>query len=317
MAKEKVPHRQTVRRYQLEKYTGKNSRHTCPNCGHKHTCAKYVDVTTGDYCGDDIGRCNRTERCGYETSPKDNKGQDLYVPSNTVKKEYLENNITNTIDSKFVLKSMEMGDNNFFTFLYNTFDKDIVNKILNRYKVGSDNLWKGATVFWQIDRDYDVRTGKIMLYHAENGKRVKEPYAHLSWAHVPDKRNKFGSIQDYNLTQCFFGEHLLNDDSITAFNVVESEKTAILCSIANPDTYWIATGGLQNINEERLLPFKDKVLTFYPDKGKAFSIWEDKLKPFVGDYQIKISKAIEKAENLEEGEDIGDYILYKHLKTEK
>lgn len=309
MAKEKLPYRQKVRRYQLEKYTGIKSRHTCPSCGHNNVFARYVDVTTGDYASEDVGRCNREERCGYEKSPMDDTGKEFYVPINTIKKEYMASETSSIIDSKYIVNSLNGSSNNFTDFLLAKFDKDVVTSILNRYRVGSASLWEGATVFWQIDRDFDCRTGKIMLYSKETCKRVKEPYNHISWAHSPDKNNAFGSNEDFNLTQCFFGEHLLNNEDVTTFNVVESEKTAILCSIANPSTYWIATGGLQNINEERLLPFKDKKLVFYPDKGKAFEVWKNKLKPFMDGFDIVISSAVEKKVELMEGEDLGDYVI--------
>lgn len=311
MAKEKIPHKK-VRRYKLEKYTGRNSRHTCPSCGTSHAFARYVDVTTGEYLADDIGRCNREERCGYEKSPDDFKGQELFVSASTVKKEYLDNEFTHTIDSKYVVKAMEVGENNFLKYLRKYFDPILVDQVARKYMIGSDDLWEGATVFWQIDSEWDVRTGKIMLYNPETLKRVKEPYNHISWVHNPDKSNKFGANEDYSLTQCFFGEHLLNQEEFTTFGVVESEKTAILCALSNPKIGWIATGGVQNINETRLAPFKDKELVFYPDKGKAYKIWEDKLKPFMKDYDIKISKSVEKIEELKEGEDLGDYILLKN-----
>lgn len=313
MAKEKKPYTKVLR-YKLEKYTGKNSRHTCPSCGHKHVFSRFVDVTTGEYLADDVGRCNREERCGYQKSPKELGGKELFVETKKVKKSYIEDEITNTISPKFVVKSLESGIDNFTAFLLANFDHDVVRDVLRRYRVGIDNLWENATVFWQIDQDWDVRTGKIMLYDKETGKRVKHPYNHISWAHTPDKNNKFGRTEDFCLTQCFFGEHLLNQENITSFGVVESEKTAILCSIANPESYWIATGGVQNINEERLLPFKDKKLTFFPDKGKAFKVWEDKVKPFEGDYDVTVSKSVENLTELKEGDDIGDYVIIKNKK---
>ncbi|MDC7250822.1 MAG: DUF6371 domain-containing protein [Sphaerochaetaceae bacterium] len=313
MAKEAKPFTK-VPRYRLEKYSGKNSRHTCPSCGHKNVFSRFIDVTTGEYVADDVGRCNREERCGFQKSPSAADGKEFYVTTKKVKKAYVEDEITHLINPKFVVKSMGSGMDNFTSYLMKHFDHDVVRDILRRYRVGIDNLWENSTVFWQIDQNWDVRTGKIMLYDENTGKRVKQPYNHISWVHVPDKNNKFGNTHDFSLTQCFFGEHLLNIDEITTFGVVESEKTAILCSIANPDSYWIATGGVQNINEERLLPFKDKKLVFYPDKGKAFKVWEDKIAPFKGDYDVSMSNSVENSKELKEGEDIGDLVIYKFAK---
>lgn len=303
----------TQPRIRLEPYRGGESRVDCPSCGAKKSFARFIDITNGEYVGNNFGRCNRSEKCGYQLSPTgdDFKGKKLEVNSNEVLEQFREKEITNLIPSNYLLKSINERPNNFTQFLYGVFDKEVVDRILKRYKLGSIEMWeKDATIFWQIDREYDVRTGKIMLYDSETGKRVKKRFNHITWAHTPFRDDKFGNNPDFCLTQCFFGEHLLNEDS-KEFHIVESEKTAIICSIANPKTYWLSTGGLQNINEQRLLPFKDKKLIFYPDKGKAFEEWTKKLIPFMNDYNIVISKSVEKMENLKMGDDIGDFILKK------
>lgn len=33
-----------------------------------------------------------------------------------------------------------------------------------RYRIGTNNHWPNATIFWQIDQQQKVHTGKIMLY---------------------------------------------------------------------------------------------------------------------------------------------------------
>jgi len=315
MAKEvKQTKNSSVHRFILEPYKGLDSRFTCPSCRKKHSFTRYVDITTGNYFGDDFGRCSREINCGYIKSPtgKDIKNKELFVDSSKVKKEFI--NLTDRIsliDSKLMLRSLsEYKNNNFIKFLLKYFDSEQVNKVIEKYKIGTSNKWKGATIFWQIDKEWDVRTGKIMLYDEDTGKRVKKPYNHITWVHNPDKDLKEKSITDFNLKQCFFGEHLIND-SVKNYSIVESEKTAILCSLLNPKITWLATGGLQNINEERLLPLKDKKLIFYPDKGEAYNKWCDKLEIFMNDYDIKVSDILNKDERLEEGEDLADLGLIK------
>lgn len=89
-------------------------------------------------------------------------------------------------------------------------------------------MWGGATVFWQIDRNGNVRAGKIMGYNAETGHRVKEPFNQVSWVHSVRK------VQDFRMKQCLFGEHLLSDTSSTISSkpvaIVESEKTALVAA---------------------------------------------------------------------------------------
>lgn len=306
----------TQPRIRLEPYRGSKSRIDCPSCGSKKTFARFIDITSGLHLGDQFGRCNREEKCGYNLSPtgEDFKDKTLMVSSNDIMEKFRDKDITNLMNPKFVNRSLNEREDNFLTFLYNKFKRQAVEQIIKRYKVGSMEMWaQNATVFWQIDQNFDVRTGKIMLYNPNTGKRVKQPFNHITWAHTPYKDNDFGGSPDYCLTQCFFGEHLLNEETVQEFNVVESEKTAIICSIVKPNTYWIATGGLQNINEQRMLPFKGKKLTFYPDKGKAYTEWQKKLKPFMNnpEYDITVSDSVEKMTSLQVGDDIGDLIINK------
>lgn len=49
--------------------------------------------------------------------------------------------------------------------------------------------------------------------------------------------------QEWELPQCLFGEHLLKKYPNKTVALVESEKTAIICSALMPDYIWLATGG--------------------------------------------------------------------------
>lgn len=56
--------------------------------------------------------------------------------------------------------------------------------------------------------------------------------------------------EDWELTQCLFGEHLLPLYPDKPVALVESEKTAVICSGLMPRFLWRATGGKQQINQE-------------------------------------------------------------------
>jgi hypothetical protein len=47
-----------------------------------------------------------------------------------------------------------------------------------------------------------------MLYNANTGKRIKEPFNHATWVHSVLK------LPEFNLQQCFFGEHLLQGNNL-------------------------------------------------------------------------------------------------------
>ena len=109
---------------------------------------------------------------------------------------------------------------------------------MKMYHVGTSYKWGGSTIYWQVDKDDKVRTGKVMLYNPKDGHRVKEPRSYVGWAHA------FLHLPDFNLCQCFFGEHLLAQHPTMSVAIVESEKTAIIASHFIPNFIWLATGGM-------------------------------------------------------------------------
>ena len=61
-----------------------------------------------------------------------------------------------------------------------------------------------------------------MLYNSETGKRIKEPYNHVTWVHSVLHKD------DYNLKQCFFGEHLLSEDKTVQLRWSKARKRQLL-----------------------------------------------------------------------------------------
>ena len=82
------------------------------------------------------------------------------------------------------------------------------------YNIGTSSRYNGGTtVFWQIDTNNKVRTGKLIKYNPSNGKRIKN---NTNWVHSVLK------ISNFNLKQCLFGEHLLNQFPNKTIGIVES-----------------------------------------------------------------------------------------------
>ena len=48
-----------------------------------------------------------------------------------------------------------------------------------------------------------------MQYNPETGKRMKHQSGAIDWVHNKLKKSR-QLLEDFNLQQCFFGEHLLN-----------------------------------------------------------------------------------------------------------
>lgn len=157
---------------------------------------------------------------------------------------------TSYIDLGIVNQSLQRyPENKLFQFLSAQFGETETLKLMKKYMVGTSKYWEGATVFWQMDYQNRVRTGKIMLYNPETGKRIKESNNHVTWVHSVLHK------EDYNLKQCFFGEHLLSEDKSRPVALVESEKTAIIASYYLPQFLWIASGGKNGCFNAIISPF--------------------------------------------------------------
>jgi len=55
--------------------------------------------------------------------------------------------------------------NNFIKYLIDLFGSEITYNLIEKYCIGTSKHWKGATVFYQIDINNQIRAGKIMLYN--------------------------------------------------------------------------------------------------------------------------------------------------------
>ena len=164
-----------------------------------------------------------------------------------------------------------------------------VEEVINLYCVGHGK--HGHTIFWQIDEQGRVRTGKMMKYRPD-GHRDKEATWNFDFIHATlvrhwdaEKREMtdeppypFPHLYDpskQEMRQCYFGMHLLNrwkrNDIEQEVKIVESEKTALLMAIAygnHAKQVWMACGGLENLSREKLKPLIDqgRRIILYPDR---------------------------------------------------
>lgn len=289
-----------MHRYIFQPYKNK-SKGVCPSCKQPNSFVYYVDTETSTLLPFEYGRCDREEKCGYHFSPYENPpkkslGEKVIIPT---KKDYY-----NTLNKSYLNKSLEEQFKDVFSlYLISLFGKKAI-EVLSLYKVGFSSFFGGrSTVFWQISKSGEIRSGKIFKYE-DNGKRKKTPYPCITWVHSFLE-------EDFQLKQCFFGEHLIVEDKKIA--VVESEKTALIMACVKPQYVWIASTQLHGLSDDKLQVLKDCKTTFFPDKG-AFKIWQEKIKD---NNNWKISNFLEKT-SLDDGTDIADYILLeKNLQSKK
>jgi hypothetical protein len=299
-------------RYILEPYKGMNTRYRCPSCQQKDkTFSLYIDTETGEHIHPTVGRCNRESNCGHHYAPKQYFQDNNSSFETPQPKAYKPRPVTPqpkpvSFISAEVFKASLKGHeaNHFVKFLIDLFGVEVASQLVSRYFIATSKHWNGATVFWQIDTQGKVRTGKIMLYSPTTGKRVKEPFNHIYWVHKALKQPEF------ELRQCLFGEHLLIDKT-NPVAIVESEKTAVIASVYLPQFIWVAVGSLTNLNAEKCSILKGRTVTLFPDLN-GFEKWSSKAKELSHLAIFTVSDLLErKATEAErkQGFDLADYLI--------
>ncbi|MDX9798932.1 MAG: DUF6371 domain-containing protein [Bacteroidales bacterium] len=304
-------------KYKLEKYSSK-SKHTCPSCGRAKCFTRYIDTESGQYINDNVGICDHKNSCGYHLPPKEFRAfNDLKDFKNFRPIQKKEKTLCE-IDPyylKLSLKCEIMSD--FETFLRSKFTPEEVDMATERYFLSSNK--DGHVVYWQIDNLSRIRTGKIMAYNPITGKRLKQPQQlnnsttqHLTWVHAELKRQMLLD-KDWQLSQCLFGLHLLNQFPDKRVNIVEGEKTAVIMSIFLPEELWMSTGGFDGLNKEKLMPLKGRQIRLFPDLG-CYDGWLVKAEEIMRQSGLKIDvfKGLEEFDKdlgLKEGDDLADLYL--------
>lgn len=284
----------------LQPYKGKSTRHTCPACKAVQSFTLYLDGNTGQPIHPTVGKCNHENKCGYHYTPRQyfndhpekKKEQTQKQPASQQPKKHppqqfkIQNpmqsaeSTTNKKPSTEIshipyayIKRSASYNSNFVRFLCNYFPKDKIKKAVEDYALGATK--NKEVIFWQIDIDGKIRTGKIMQYNPKTGKRVKNNAGAINWVHNKLKKTN-PTYADFNLRQCYFGEHLLRLYPDKPLAVVEAEKTAVITSIVIPQCNWLAAGNLNGLNIEKSKVFENRDIVLYPDAG-CYEKWSRKM----------------------------------------
>lgn len=158
------------------------------------------------------------------------------------------------------LEQYELERCNLFTWMCRMFGEDRVREVWKRYNVTTD--YYGNAVFWVFDVDGNICYDKRIKY-LNTGKRDKA----------------FGAMRKFKVGDGFtarglFGGHLLHGGE-EQINVVESEKTCLLCALYYGGT-WVATGGKNNLREidERMVLYADKdAVDEWSNRGATVAEW--------------------------------------------
>lgn len=293
--------------YNLQKYNGPSSRHTCPSCG-RGRCFVYYTNEEGKALSPLVGRCDHQNKCGYHYKPADyfRDHPDRTIPEDWKKPAKVVERKLWTIKEDEV-RRFRSDESTLLLYLRGLFGEDRVRAAAADYMLGA--IADGSTVFWQIDIDGRVRTGKVMQY-GPDGHRIKnEDNDRITWMHALLKRD--GILPEcWELSQCLFGEHLLRSNPDKRVAIVESEKTAVVMSMVQPDWVWLSTGGKFNLNGERLSPLAGRKIYLFPD-ADAVSSWDDFASKSAQLFDISVSRYAYTDDDIRNKRDIADIVIDK------
>lgn len=279
-----------------------SKKYRCKKCN-KNTLVRFIDTETGEEMPTDFGRCDRQSKCGYFESPKGSFTKDIEY-------KYEAPKPVSYHDYNLVLQTgKNYNQNNFVQFLKSLFSEEEVKNIIQKYLIGTSKRWNGSTIFWQIDNKQNVRHGKIMLYDSNNGKRKKDDKGK---AFISSVRSELKLKDSFNLKQCLFGLHLINENESKTLALIESEKTAILMSAFKPEYVWLATGSSSGLKYEYLNPIRDYNIIAFPDKSEYYN-WQNKADNLnkLG-FNIKVNNWLETLD-YPKGTDLADVLITEKL----
>ena len=159
-----------------------------------------------------------------------------------------------------IMRQYESTDSVLIDYLKSIIPVSDVEKVCQMYHIGATK--EGWTVFNQIDASGRVRYMKKMEYLC-NGHRNKDNKFGALGMHSEFKKSGL-LAEDWDYTQCLFGEHLLTGNN-KVVGLVESEKSAIICAMLCPELVWVATGGEQGLSQQRLSALKGRSVVVYAD----------------------------------------------------
>ena len=197
-------------------------------------------------------------------------------------------------------------DSTLVTFLRTLFLPETVTRLITDYQLGVAK--DRSCIFFQLDIQGRCRGGKIIQYNPVTGHRIKDATAKIpvDWIHPRLKAQ--GIIpQDWTMTQCLFGEHLLPKNPDATVVLVEAEKTAVIGAGFVPEFVWVATGGRSGLNS-RIDILEGRQVLVFPDVD-AFDYWKGKLSEhprlqcYISDYLQRVAAT----EN--PSADIADYLI--------
>lgn len=326
-------------RYQLQKYNGMKTKFQCPECNDKRSFVKYIDMETGKYLSDIVGRCDKEDKCGYHYKPKqfftDNNIQ--FTPSNEYSnpKPSKPQQIT-FIPTEIFNKSLKgYEQNTFINNLLNNipypFQMNDVMRVIDLYKLGTitKGYRTGAITFPFIDSFFNVRAVQVKQFDGNN-HTIATDFLHsiIERSLIKNCKPIPSWLETYNNNEkkvsCLFGAHLLNQYPNSPIALVEAPKTAIYGTLYfgfphNPkNLLWLAVYNISSLSLDKMQALKGRNVILFPDLSKnshAFNLWSTKAKELsqkIPNTKFIVDDFLEKNATIElksKGADLADILI--------
>jgi hypothetical protein len=261
-----------------------------------------MDTVTGDVMPEEFGYCDHINSCRYFKYPNFGESRIFQINQPPPPPPQV------FIDKDIVMKSMTWYDKNPFTRSILEKFGDDAEPVLESYFIGTTK--KLGTIFWTINSDMVTTSGKVITYIGLDSETKLAPYRNKeTFPYYPYKKED-------GYYPCFFGQHLVKKDSVLW--LVESEKTAILCSIKWPEYVWISGGGANGVTSAKVKSLKDSgfegIVNIMPDADVAGRGRAGKMVSNFDTYGFKCI-VHDIGEEFVDGEDYGDLILMERKES--
>ncbi len=167
----------------------------------------------------------------------------------------------------------------------------------------------GWAIFWQIDDKWRVLGGKMMRYRPD-GHRDRESRYRVDSAVSILSRMRQLNPGDARMGSCLFGLHRVDKYPDAKVVIVESEKTALLCTAfdGSGKRIYMATGGKSALSESLLRPLmqRGRDVTLSPD-ADACEAWLAVAKG-INYARLSMLPPVRRREGTGEKADLGDFI---------
>lgn len=270
------------------------------------TFASFVKMAEEDWNIDLPSIRQRLRDRGYKPSysPATTKGAAIRLP-------VPEEMVFDTLPLS-VIDALQHRPSNFRSYLEEMLGVEAVAKVFTAYKVGA--LRDGRVVFPQIDAEGKCREAKVVRYY-DCAHRGQEKHDITYLRYVMAAHGQTDNARGYRYKQCLFGLHLLPARPDAVIGLVESEKTALVCSVVMPDYIWVSTGGKGNFSPTTIAPLRGRKILIFPDMD-GVSKWEEDIPKLLPNERVKVCRWWE-GYDVKPKDDIADLILREIEKGKK